>query len=171
MGFPWARILVWLAIPFLGNLPDPGIKPEFLRLLHWQEGSSPLSHQGNPSPAYIVPTRKKVLVLCSGMSESLWPHGLYSPPGYSVHGISQARILEWVVISFSRESSQSRDRIHVSCISRVGRWILYHRATWEVPEYRYPPIRKLWFCHQKVLGEHEQHINMCTFLSQNSGPL
>ena len=32
-------------------------------------------------------------------------------PGSSVHGILQARILEWVAISFSRESSQSRDRI------------------------------------------------------------
>ena len=34
----------------------------------------------------------------------------YSPPGPSVPGISQARILEWVAISFSRESSQLRDR-------------------------------------------------------------
>ena len=29
-----------------------------------------------------------------------------SPPGFSVHGISQARLLEWVAISFSRRSSQ-----------------------------------------------------------------
>ena len=34
-----------------------------------------------------------------------------SPPGSSVHGILQARILEWVVISFSRGYSQPRDRI------------------------------------------------------------
>ena len=34
----------------------------------------------------------------------------YSPPGYSVHGISQTRILEWVAISFSRGSSQPGDR-------------------------------------------------------------
>ena len=46
-----------------------------------------------------------------------------SPPGSSVHGISQARILEWVVISFSRGSSQPRDQTHVSSI---GRQILYH---------------------------------------------
>ena len=32
-----------------------------------------------------------------------------SPPGASVHGILQARILEWVAISFSKESSQTRD--------------------------------------------------------------
>ena len=36
-------------------------------------------------------------------------HGLYSLPGSSVHGILQARLLEWVAISFSRGSSQPRD--------------------------------------------------------------
>jgi len=36
----------------------------------------------------------------SVMSDSLWPHGL-QPPGSSVHGILQARIMEWVAISFS----------------------------------------------------------------------
>ena len=40
-----------------------------------------------------------------------------SPQGSSVHGILQARILEWVAISFSRGSSQPRDRIRVS---RIG---------------------------------------------------
>ena len=56
----------------------------------------------------------------------------HSPPGSSVHGISKARILEWVAISFSRGSSQSRDQIFISC---VGRWILYHWATWESPSH------------------------------------
>ena len=37
--------------------------------------------------------------------------------GFSVHGISQARILEWVALFFSRESPQSRDRIHLSCVA------------------------------------------------------
>ena len=41
---------------------------------------------------------------CSVMADFLQPHELY-PPGSSVHGISQARILEWVAISFSRGSS------------------------------------------------------------------
>ena len=40
-----------------------------------------------------------------------------SPPGSSVHGIFLVRILEWVVISFSRGSSQPRDQTHVSCLS------------------------------------------------------
>ena len=41
----------------------------------------------------------------------------YAPPGSSIHGISQARILEWVVISFSRGSSQTRDQTQVSHIA------------------------------------------------------
>ena len=40
-----------------------------------------------------------------------------SPPDTSVHGILQARILEWVVISFSRGSSQPKDWTWVSCIA------------------------------------------------------
>ena len=40
-----------------------------------------------------------------------------SPPGSSVHGIFQARILEWVAISSSRGSSRPRDGTHVSCVS------------------------------------------------------
>ena len=52
-----------------------------------------------------------------------------SPPGSSVYGISQARILEWVVISFFKGSSQPREWTRLSCI---GRRILYHWATWEV---------------------------------------
>ena len=40
-----------------------------------------------------------------------------SPPGSSVHGVLQARILEWVAIPFSRRSSQSRDWTWVSCIA------------------------------------------------------
>ena len=38
-----------------------------------------------------------------------------SPPGSSVHGISQARLLEWVGISFSKGASRPRDQTRVSC--------------------------------------------------------
>ena len=56
-----------------------------------------------------------------------------SPPGSSVHGMIQARILEWVAIFSSRGSSQPRDRTHVSCVSYISRWILYHSTTQEAP--------------------------------------
>ena len=41
----------------------------------------------------------------------------YSPPGSSVHGILQARILEWVAFPFSRGYSQPRDQTRVSGIA------------------------------------------------------
>ena len=55
--------------------------------------------------------------LCDPMDCSL--------PGSSVHGILQARILEWVAISYSRGSCHLRDRTNIFCISCFGRQILY----------------------------------------------
>ena len=52
-----------------------------------------------------------------------------SPPGSSVHGILQARILEWVAISSSRGSFQPQDQTHVSCI---GKQVLYHHDLEEI---------------------------------------
>ena len=52
-----------------------------------------------------------------------------SSPGSSVHGIFQARILEWAVISSCKRSFRPRDRTHVSCVPCIGRQILYHWAT------------------------------------------
>ena len=52
---------------------------------------------------------KLCLTLCDPMDCLL--------PGSSVLGISQAGILEWVAVSFSRRSSQLRDHIHVSCLA------------------------------------------------------
>ena len=57
------------------------------------------------------------LTICNPMDCSL--------PGSSVHGILQARILEWVAISYSRGSSQLKDQTHVSCVSYAGRQALY----------------------------------------------
>ena len=51
------------------------------------------------------------------MSNSLWHHGDCSPPGSSVNGILQARILEWVAIPFSGVSSRPRDWTRVSHIA------------------------------------------------------
>ena len=56
-----------------------------------------------------------------------------SPPGSSVHGFLQVRILEWVSISYPRWSSWSRDWTWISC---TGRRVLYHwasrEAQWDV---------------------------------------
>ena len=50
----------------------------------------------------------------------------HSPPGFSVHWISWARILEWVAISFSKGSSWPRDRTRVSC---TNKWIFTTEST------------------------------------------
>ena len=63
------------------------------------------------------------LTLCDPMDCSL--------PGSSVHGIFQARILEWVAMPFSKGSSPPRDQTHFSQVSWLGRQFLYSGATWE----------------------------------------
>ena len=66
--------------------------------------------------------------------------------GSSVHGIFQARILEWVAISYSREGIlQNQDQTHISSISCTGRQILYHWATWEASYITWCAIHD--FCH------------------------
>ena len=61
------------------------------------------------------------LTLCDSMD--------CSPPGSSVHGIVQARILEWVAMFPSRGSSQPRDQTQISCTAE--RQILYPSSTRE----------------------------------------
>ena len=58
-----------------------------------------------------------------------------SPPISSVHGILQARILEWVAISFSRGSSLPRDWTHISCISCIACGFFTTRAMGEVQSW------------------------------------
>ena len=53
------------------------------------------------------------------LSPTLWDPTDCSSPGFSVHGIFQARVLEWVAFTFSRGSSLPRDQTRVSCI--IGR--------------------------------------------------
>ena len=75
--------------------------------------------------------------LCMCMLSCFSPHLTFcnptdcSPAVSSVHGILQARILEWVApleggVPSSRESSQPRDQTCVSYISCIGRCVLYH---------------------------------------------
>ena len=71
-----------------------------------------------------LPRQAFLLVPCSCASQShFWLCNLMdcNPPGSSVHGIFQARILECIAISYSKGSSQPRDQTCVSCISCTGR--------------------------------------------------
>ena len=66
--------------------------------------------------------RAKSLQSCSTLCDAMD----CSQPGSSVHGILQARILEWVTISFSKGSSQPRGQTRSYYVSCIGRWVLYH---------------------------------------------
>ena len=69
-----------------------------------------------------------ILVICGyAVLSPVWLYNSLDcgPPGSSVHGISQARILEWAAVSSCRGSSSPRDQTCVACISCIGRWILY----------------------------------------------
>ena len=74
-------------------------------------------------------------------------------PGSSLHGILQARVLEWVAISFFRGSSQPRDGTWVSCIPgrRFNLW-----ATREVPDLKVHSKSSKWFvCFSQIAGSQE----------------
>ena len=58
-----------------------------------------------------------------------------SPPGSSVHGILQVRILQWVAIFSSRGSSQPRDWTHVSYVSCTGREKVTGNARTKLKQY------------------------------------
>ena len=95
-----------------GIFPTQGLKPCLFPLLHSQLGSLPLVATWEALYKHSVQfslVAQLCLTLCDPMD--------CSPPGSSVHGISQARTLEWVVISFSRGSSQLRYRTLISHIA------------------------------------------------------
>ena len=72
------------------------------------------------------------------------PWTVCSPPGSSVHGILQARIVEWVALPSSRESSQPRDQTRVSCFA--GRFFTTWatRVALQVPPYLGLSFRFCW---------------------------
>ena len=70
-------------------------------------------------------------------------------PGYSVHGIFQARILDWVSIPTSRASYWPRDLTLLSYISCIGRWVLYHYHHLGSPRlYIYLTNACIWIMHK-----------------------
>ena len=104
MGF--FRQEYWNGLPFPspGDLPDPG-------LLHCRQILYQLNHKGNPN------TQSHVWLFCDPVD--------YSPPGSSLHGISQTRILEWVAISFSPSPGDLPNPGSKLCLLHC-RQILYH---------------------------------------------
>ena len=71
----------------------------------------------------------KSFQLCPNLCDSMDS----SPPGSSVHGLFQARILEWVAMSSSRGSSWPRNRTRICCVSCIAGTFFTHWGTWEAP--------------------------------------
>ena len=107
MGFPRQQYWSGLPFPSPGDLPDPGIKPASPAL---ERDSLPPSHQG--SLCLHAKSLQSCPILCDPMD--------CSPPGSSIHGILQTKILEWVAMPSSRGSSRPRNQTRVSCSSSVA---------------------------------------------------
>ena len=120
-GILQARTLEWVAISF-SNAGKRKVK--VMSLSHVRLLATPWTtvYQAPPSMGF-----SRQDVSCSVMSNSCDLMDC-SPPGSSVHGILQLRILEWAAISFSWGPSRPRDQTRVSCIA--GRFFTT-TPTWE----------------------------------------
>ena len=111
LGSP--RILEWGAYPFSRGSSNPGIEPGSQRCklnsLPTEPSGKPLSLHYCLDGMCVCEVAQSCPTLCDPMDCSL--------TGSSVHGIFQARVLEWVAISFSRGSSPPRNRTPVSRIA------------------------------------------------------
>ena len=93
------------AVPLLGIYLDKTVIQK--KNTHLQAHSSPI-HNGQNMESTEMSMKVKVTLLCPTLCD---------PVDYTVHGILQARILEWVAFPFSRGSSQPRDQTQVSRIA------------------------------------------------------
>ena len=96
-GIPQARILEWVAMPTSRGSSRPRDRTQVCCT-----GGQLLYHSTTAKSLQLCPT------LCHPLD--------CSPPGSSVHGISQARILEWVAMPSSKGSSPPRNQTCVSCL-------------------------------------------------------
>ena len=121
-----------------GIFPTQGLN---LGLLHCRQTLNYLGHQGSPQPPWVEPNGESIAVA----SVFVWSLSHVqpfcdpmdcSPPGSSVHGILQARILEWVTMPSSRESSEPRE---LNPCLLLGKQVLYDWATREAQRSKCQP--------------------------------
>ena len=135
-GVSWAKISqLWAPLYQMRRMNQPpsegimmaGLQRGASRLSQvrpeqWHSGAAALGLQGQGSPV----TQPIVWAKSRQSCLTLWDPMDCSLPGSSVHGILQARLLEWVAMPSSRGSSWPRHRTRVSNISCIGRQVLYH---------------------------------------------
>ena len=134
------------ALPKMHVLKPHTVKYGRMWLLKDRSLKRCLSYKWNGAKNGLVP--QLYMTLCDPMNCSL--------PGSSVHGISQARILEWVAISSSKGSSWPRDQTRVSYI---GRQVLYHCSTCET----HNPIWLVSLWEEEIRTQREAQEGMCTW--------
>ena len=100
-GVLQARILEWVAIPFSRGFPNTGIEPGS----HELRDSLPSGPPGKQTSFLTLSTVEEKKVKVAQLPPALFDLVDCSPPGSSVHGVLQARILGWVAIPLSRGSS------------------------------------------------------------------
>ena len=117
---PWEHILMWtikrgkwMTVALFQNLQSKDI----LSCERWISNPHHLVNK-----TLILQSLKEDLTCCLTLCDPMD----CSPLGFSVHGILQARTLEWVAISSFRGSFQLRDQTRISCVSWIGRCVPYH---------------------------------------------
>ena len=100
-------------------------------------------------------------VLCARSHLTLCDPVNCSPPGSSVHRVFQAITLERIATSYSRGSSQPRDRTRSSCISCTGRWFFTTSTSWEALSEKLPLVKvhhSIWQKWTSVQGRMRTYL-------------
>ena len=118
MEFSRQKCWSGLPCPPPGDPPNPGIRTSSLMSPALAGGFFTTSATWEEPAAAAAKSLQSCPTLCDPMDHRL--------PGSSVHGILQAKMLEWVAMSTSRQSFQPRDQNRISYVSCIGRRVLYH---------------------------------------------
>ena len=110
-----------------------GVRKSRTQLSDWTELQAWCQEARGKRPIFIFSIFSCVYACVRSVVSTLWDPMDYSLPGSSVHGIFQARILEWLAVSYSRASLQTKGWTHISGVSCIGRQILYPCTTWGTP--------------------------------------
>ena len=135
MGFLRQEYWSGLPLPSPVDPPKPRIEP-----------ASPALAGGffttGPPGNLVEMVKQSCLTFCNPVDSS--------SSGSSVHGLLQTRTLEWVAISSFRGSSWPKDR---TCISCIGRWVLYCWVTWEASLSKAAVLKRGQFCPPGIFGK------------------